>query len=62
MTGVLATPAWYQFWIPQTITMLEVPSYTVTFLVAGSASHTTGCILVFGDPLFREADDDITEE
>ena len=49
-------------WSANLVNCSEVTSYTVTYLVAGSAFHTTGCILVFGDPLFREADDDIIEE
>ena len=52
--GVHSEPTWYQFWLPHTYTLVEVPSYTFTNIYVGVASLTAGCFLVFGDPLFRE--------
>jgi len=40
--------------LPHTYTLVETPSYTFMNLYVGAASLTAGCLLVFGDPLFRE--------
>jgi hypothetical protein len=45
---------WYLFWVPRTYTLVETPSYTLINLYVGAASLKAGCVLVFGDPLFRE--------
>jgi len=52
--GIHSEPTWYQFWLPRTYTLVEIPSYTFMNLYVGAASLTAGCVLVFGDPLFRE--------
>jgi len=52
--GVHSEPTWFQFWLPHTYTLVEAPSYTFMNLYVGAASFTAGCLLVFGDPLFRE--------
>jgi hypothetical protein len=52
--GVYSEPMWYLFWVPRTYTLVETPSYTLINLYVGAASLTAGCVLVFGDPLFRE--------
>ena len=35
---------WWQFWIPRSYQIIQVPDYTLNHLIIGTASLTTGII------------------
>jgi len=43
---VLNEAAWWQFWIPRNYNIIQVPEYTITNLVIGTASLTAGITLL----------------